>query len=255
LTAFAPTGTPTDVPPSATPTQTLTLTPSITPTPTTIPTATNTPTPTLPVQGIQGSQNLLNVFDNLPAGSAPWDANQFFKVNTLNQTYWRLGAEATGDKDTLFLPIPAELLETAYGNNAASRIRRVEVELTLTTFNPAVISADQVYFGALLQDASDASKTVGVNVQLVQPGVIKLGQRTGEKVTNFSNQAVNVVVVRVRLERDLKTGDITAYANGAQLGQPMPFTRADAPILPVLFVKSGGVIVSVTGSGWVVTLR
>jgi len=34
----------------------------------------------------------------------------------------------------------------------------------------------------------------------------------GEKVTNFSNQAVNVVVVRVRLERDLKTGDITAYA-------------------------------------------
>jgi len=64
-----------------------------------------------------------------------------------------------------------------------------------------------------------------------------------------------VVVVRVRLERDLKTGDITAYANGAQLGQPIPFTRADAPILPVLFVKSGGVIVSVTGTGWVVTLR
>jgi len=131
----------------------------------------------------------------------------------------------------------------------------VEVELTLTTFNPSVISADQVYFGALLQDASDPTKTAGVNVQLVQPGVIKLGQRSGEKVTNFSNQAVNVVVVRVRLERDLKTGDITAYANGSQLGQPMPFTRADASIIPVLFVKSGGVIVSVTGSGWVVTLR
>ncbi len=255
LTAFAPTATATDVPPSSTPLPTLTSTPSVTPTATTIPTATNTPTPTLPPQGLQGPQNLLTVFDSLPASSIPWDVNQFFKVTALNQSYWRLGSETTGNKDTLFLPIPAALLETYYGNNAASRIRRVEVELTLTTFNPAVISAEQVYFGALLQDVSDPTITAGVNVQLVQPGVIKLGQRSGEKITNFSNQAVNVVVVRVRLERDLQTGDITAYANGSQLGQPMPFTRADAPIIPVLFVKSGGVIVSVTGTGWVVTLR
>jgi hypothetical protein len=33
----------------------------------------------------------------------------------------------------------------------------------------------------------------------------------------------------------------------------MSFSRADVPIIPVLFVKSGGVIV--TGTGWVVTLR
>ncbi len=251
LTAFAPTAT--DVPASAVPSPTLTQTPSITPTPTNIPTATNTPTATLPPQGLQGPQNLLTTFDTLPA--VPWDANQFFKVTTLNQTYWRLGAETAGDKDTLYLPIPADLLETYFGNNAASRIRRVEVELTLTTFNAAVISPDQVYFGALLQDAADPAKTAGVNVQLVQPGVIKLGQRVGEKITNFSNQAVNVVVVRVRLERDLKTGEITAFANGAQLGQSIPFVRADAPVIPVLFVKTGGVIVSVTGSGWVITLR
>ncbi len=251
LSPIAPTAT--DVPPSATPTITLTVTPSITPTPTTIPTATNTPTPTLPPQGLQGPQNLLTVFDTLP--SVPWNANEFFKVTALNQSYWRLGSEVAGEADALYLTIPPELLETYYGNNAASRIRRVEVELTLTTFNPAAVSPDQVYFGALLQDAADNTKTAGVNVQLVQAGVIKLGQRTGTKVTNFSNQAVNVVVVRVRLERDIKTGDITVYANGSQLGQAIPFVRADAPILPVLFVKSGGVIVSVTGSGWVITLR
>ncbi len=251
LTAFAPTAT--EVLPSGTPLPTLTQTPSITPTPTDIPTATNTPTPTLPPQGLQGPQNLLTTFDTMP--SVPWDTNQFFKVTALNQSYWRLGAETVGDTDTLYLPVPATLLETYYGNNAASRIRRVEVELTLTTFNAAVISPDQVFFGAILQDASDTSNTAGINVQLVQPGVIKLGQRVGTKITNFSNQAVNVVVVRVRLERDLTTGAITAYANGAQLGQPIPFVRADAPIIPVLFVKSGGVIVSVTGSGWVITLR
>ncbi len=239
------------VPPTET--ATLTLTPSITATPTDIPTATHTPTATLPAQGLQGPQNLLTVFEGLP--SVPWDANAFFKVTALNQSYWRLGSEVAGDAETLYLPIPAELLETYYGNNAASRIRRVEVELSLTTFNPAAVSPEQVYFGALLQDVADPNKTAGVNVQLVQPGVIKLGQRTGDTVTNFSNQAVNVVVVRVRLERDLTTGAITAYANGSQLGQPIPFVLADAPVLPVLFVKSGGVIVSVTGTGWVITLR
>lgn len=255
--SLAPPPLATDVPSAtpvpASPTPTLTVTPSITPTSTTVPTATNTPTATLPPQGLQGPLNLLTTFDTMQ--SVPWDTNTFFKVTALDNSYWRLGSEAVGDDETLYLPIPASLLETYYGNNAASRIRRVEVELTLTTFNPAAVSPEQVYFGAELQAAADSSQTAGVNVQLVQPGVIKLGQRVGETVTNFSNQAVNVVVVRVRLERDPATGAITAFANGAQLGQPIPFVSADAPVLPVLFVKSGGVIVSVTGSGWVITLR
>ncbi len=255
--SLAPPPIATDVPSAtpipASPTATLTVTPSITPTSTTVPTATNTPTATLPPQGLQGPQDLLRTFDTMT--DVPWDKNAFFKVTALDNSYWRLGSEAEGDAETLYLPIPAGLLETYYGNNAASRIRRVEVELTLTTFNPVAVSPEQVYFGAELQAANDSSQTAGVNVQLVQPGVIKLGQRVGETVTNFSNQAVNVVVVRVRLERDATTGAITAYANGAQLGQPIPFVSADAPVLPVLFVKSGGVIVSVTGSGWVITLR
>ncbi|MCC6894039.1 MAG: hypothetical protein IT321_14545 [Anaerolineae bacterium] len=244
---------PSETPIPASPTATLTLTPSITPTATLVPTATNTPTPTLPPQGLQGPLNLLTTFDTMP--SVPWDSNAFFKVTALDNAYWRLGSETEGDDETLYLTIPRELLETYYGNNAATRIRRVEVELSLTTFNPAAVSPEQVYFGAELQSATDPTQSAGVNVQLVQPGVIKLGQRVGETVTNFSNQAVNVVVVRVRLERDATTGAITVYANGAQLGQPIPFVSADAPVLPVLFVKSGGVIVSVTGSGWVVTLR
>jgi len=93
----------------------------------------------------------------LPAGSAPWDANQFFKVKTLNKP---IGAGCGSHRRQRYT-LPAHsccLLETYYGNNAASRIRRVEVELTADDFNPSVISGDQVYFGALLQDASDPTK-------------------------------------------------------------------------------------------------
>ncbi|MBL8120377.1 MAG: hypothetical protein JNJ78_22795, partial [Anaerolineae bacterium] len=95
----------------------------------------------------------------------------------------------------------------------------------------------------------------GLHVQLVQPGVIKLGIRDDDTTTMLSNQSVSVVVVRVRLERDLTTGAVTVFANGQQLGQPIPLARPDAAVLPVIYVKSGGVVVSVTGSGWSLNLR
>ena len=239
------------MPPTATPT--LTLTASVTPTNTPTPTATATATATLPPQGLQGEQNLLALFDKLT--TFPWDSDQFFKVTAIEQSYWRLGSDEESDGDTLYLTLPADLLETNFGNNAASRIRRMEVELSLTTFNAAKITPEQVFFGALLQDAGDPAQTAGLHIQLVQPGVIKLGQRVGDETTMYSNQAVSVVVVRVRLERDPSSGAITVYANGAQLGQPINFVSPDAGLLPLLYVKSSGVIVSVTGNGWSVTLR
>ena len=43
------------------------------------------------------------------------------------------------------------------------------------------------------------------------------------------------------------------FYNDAQLGRPLDFVAADAPILPALFVKDGGVVVSVTN--WRISLR
>jgi hypothetical protein len=88
---------------------------------------------------------------------------------------------------------------------------------------------------------------------LVQPGVVNLGLRSGDEVQVISQRSVNAVIVRVRLERDEANGAITVYFNGEQIGDPLPFVGPEAPILPVLFVKEGGVIVSV--SEWTVTLR
>lgn len=229
------------------PTDTATAVPTETP----IPTATNTPTPTLPPQGIQGQQDLLGWFQNVESSTYPWDSSQF-SIGT-DGTFWRMGVGSATQGDIIYVEVPPALLEARYGNNAASRIRRMEVTLTLTTFNPPLLLDNEVYFGALLRNADDADTSAGLEVQLVQAGVINLAQRMGDDVRTMSQRTVSAAAVRVRLERDMENGTITVFANDEQLGQPMSLAAADAPVIPVLFVKDGGVIVSV--SDWRITLR
>jgi hypothetical protein len=243
---------PTDLPrptasPSMTNTPAPTATPSNTPTNTATFTPTATPTPTLPPQGLQGEQDLLAVLNRV--SDYPWDAEQF----SPGGDFWRLGVGEDTGGDTLLIALPADLLETYFGNNAATRIRRLEAEVTLTTYNPSLLATNEVYFGVLLQSATNLDQTVGMHVQLVQPGVVNLGLRSGDDVQVISQRSVNAVIVRVRLERDEENGEITVFFNGEQIGDPLPFAGPEAPILPVLFVKEGGVIVSV--SEWAVTLR
>ncbi len=245
---------PTDTPsPTHTPTPTLTFTASATFTPTDTPTPTNTPTPTLPPQGVQGAQDMLALFDRLSV--FPWDAESFSLVRTIDGAYWRLGSgadPAVGSPD-LVVALPADLLETFYGNNAASRIQRLEAELTLLSFNPQLLATEPVYFGAALQNAGDPAQSVGLHVQVLQPGVINVGQRSGADAQMLSQRSVNAVVVRARLERDPQTGAITTFFDGDQIGQPLALSRPDAALLPALYVRSGGAVISVTR--WTITLR
>ncbi len=233
--------------PSMTNTPEPTATASNTPTDTATFTPTNTPTPTLPPQGLQGEQDLLAMLNRV--SDYPWDAEQF----SPGGDFWRLGVGEDIGGDTLFVTLPADMLETTFGNNAATRIRRLEAEITLTTFNPSLLPTNEVYFGVLLQSANNLTQTAGMHVQLVQPGVVNLGLRSGDEVQVISQRSVNAVIVRVRLERDEENGEITVFFNGEPLGDALPFAGPEAPILPVLFVKEGGVIVSV--SEWTVTLR
>ncbi len=248
------TDTPTEELFTSTPTEPPTLTPTATFTSTDTPTHTQTPsatpTPTLPPQGLQGAQDLFVLFDRLGA-AMPWEAEQFSM--SADGVYWRLGVGAQTGGDTIFLPLPADMLEAYYGNSAASRIRSVEATLTLLSYNPPLLLDNNVYFGLLLQEADDPASVAGVQVSLAQAGVINLAQRVGEEVRNLSQRAVGAVTVRVRLERDPVNGDILTFINGEQLGQAVSLAAADTPLLPVLFVKDGGVIVSVTD--WTLNLR
>lgn len=243
---------PTSIPPTETPT--LTYTPSPTDTPSPTPTASDTPTrtptstPTLPPQGLQGRQDLLTLLSTRVT-DYPWNS-EVFSLGT-DGTFWRLGVGGETGGDTITIALPPEMLELYYGNNATSRITRVEATLTLTTFNPPLILDNKVFFGLVFQDANDPANVAGLQIRLVEPGIIGLGQRIDSGVQAIGQRAVNAAAGRVRLERDLSTGMVVILFNDEQLGQPIQLSAAN--VVPALFVKDGGVIVSVTN--WLITLR
>jgi hypothetical protein len=193
----------------------------------------------------------MTLLGDIPESDYAWPADYF--APGAGGEFWRLGVGATTEGDTMVIGLPPAMLDEFYGNNAASRISRVEATLTLTTFNPPLLLDEDVFFGLLLQDAGNTDHSAGVQVQLVQNGVINLAQRSDGTTRTLSQRTVNAVIVRLRLERDPNTGSITTYFNDEQLGDAMSLASAGAPVIPALFVKDGGVIVSVTD--WQISLR
>jgi len=231
--------------PADTPTATLTLTATPSPTPSSTPTITPTPTATLPAGGLTGRQDLLALFDRLPA--YPWSSEQFSRG--VDGTYWRLGVGAGTDTGQIVVTVPPETLETYYGGGAAGRISSLEATLALTSYNPPLVLDGAVYYGVAL--VGDGGAAQGLRVQLVQPGVINLGQVTNGEALTVSQRAVNNQIARLRLNRDPGSGTITCFFNDEQIGPPL--TGVGASVSPALFVYASGVIVSVTE--WTITLR
>ncbi len=255
LATIAPRGTETLTPtrtPTATPsaTATLTRTPTDTPPPTATPTPTFTPTQTLPPQGLQGPQNLLTLAANLD--DPAWSAEAFSAAS--DNSFWRLGmGMPSGEGDQIIIAFDPASLELVYGNNAAARIARMEADLSLVTYNPPLLIDNNVYFGVLLVDATNPANSAGLQVEVMQPGVIKLSQRSGDALITISQRSDSAAGMRVRLDRSLNDGTVTVYLNNQPLGAPIPFVGADVPVMPLLYVHDGGVIVHV--NSWSITLR
>lgn len=237
-------------PPSATdspaPSATATKLPSATPLPTSTPLPSATATPALPPEGLRGAQNLLDLYGG--ALDAPfWNEERF----SLQDNSWRLGVAGETEGETTFHFPPPELLDRKYGNKAANRISRIEANITLRSFNPAVVSGEDVYFGILFQ-STRSSENAGIQVQAVGPTVINLALYANNQADFVSQRSVNAVIARLRLDRDPLTGAVFAYFNDSQIGAGMPFVPPDAEVAPVIFVKDGGVVVGV--SSWSITL-
>lgn len=217
--------------------------------PTVTPTTTPSPTPTLPAQGLQGDQNALDIIARIDESQRPWTTEQFNLWP--DGSGWRLGLGAQSTGGEIQIPLTAEMLETAYGNQAATRIRRVDAQISLSTFDP-LLSSEQVYFGLMLIPA-DGSPAVGLKVVAQTTTQIVLYQRVGENESFVSQRAVNFVTGRLRLSRDINAGTISVFFNDEQIGPTVPFVRADVPVTPVLFVRDGGVVTLV--NNWRLTLR
>lgn len=246
-TATTPPASPTPNTPTATiepPTATATLPPT-TPAPTVTPTL-GPPTATpLPPGGVTGTVNLFNLMNALTVTPDP---DYFLRIDG----GYRFGRGMPGEGDLLNVTLAADDLDRLLGNNAPSRIRRMDVEMALRTFNPTTVSAEDLVFGALLQNATNGNN-VGLRVQLVVQDVINLYQVINGRTTFLAQRTVNAPVVRLRIERDLATGNVSLFYNDERFGDPIPFGASDVPVQPAVFVSDKGVVVAITE--WRVILR
>jgi hypothetical protein len=234
---------------TATPTATRERTATPTSTATTPPTVTDTPRPTLPPGGLQGEQALLDGPAN-EAAAFLGDPAHFIPAQDANQ--WRLGVgEGSGGELPTVAPSVARL-NGRYGGEAAQRVVRTQADVELITFNPPLLVDNDVYFGLALQAAANPALTAGLQVELAEPGVLRLSLREGDTVTAVS-QRTQGGALNVRLERDLDAETVRVFVNGQPLGVPIPFVGGDEAVVPLLYVHDGGVIAHV--ADWSVTLR
>ncbi|MEP7290946.1 MAG: hypothetical protein ABI835_04140 [Chloroflexota bacterium] len=245
-------------PPTATPEDTLqptateTGTPTETQTPSSTPTPTNTPSPTPPPGGLRGEQDLLRLVSAW--GAPPWSADQFSLVEDSENGSWRLGTGSTVQgATTIEIAIPPQILAAVYGENAAERIQSVEAELELITFNPPLLIDNQVYFGMALQPVSAPAQATGAQIEVAQAGVFNIAQRAGEMVTVAMQRSVEPQIARIRLERDLANDALVVFVNNERIGTGIAFVGDDTSVIPVIYVRAGGVIVHV--NQWQIILR
>lgn len=251
-TESAPAADPTDALPTDTPEPTLTPSPDVpteTPTPTLSPTPTLTPTATLPPDGLQGDQELLTLAGRLGADALPWSAEVFSP--SPDGAFWRLGVGGQTGGEEITVSLDGDTLNTAYGNDAPVRVRRADAQVSLATFDPTIPTSD-IYFGLMLVPL-DGSPAVGIKVEAQSLTQITIYQRVGDTETVVSQRAVNAVLGRLRVVRDVNTGTVATFWNDEQVGPAVPFVRGDVGTVPALFVHDGGVVVNV--SGWRVGLR
>lgn len=217
--------------------------------PTLTPTMTPNPTATLPPQGLQGDRDLLALIAGIDTSARAWTTEQF-SIGP-DGSGWRLGIGAQSGGGEIQIPISEEWLETTYGNNAATRIRRADAQISLSTFDP-LLEPSQIYFGLMLVPA-DGSPPVGIKVEAQTTTQIALYQRRDDADSFVSQRAVNFVTGRLRIVRDTNTQTAAVFYNDEQVGPSIPFVAADVPVYPVLFVRDGGVITVV--NNWRVSLR
>jgi stage V sporulation protein SpoVS len=234
--------------------------PTATETPTPEPTVTFSPTPaeviaTQPAQAestaaaqgassgqvLQGAQQILLALEqNVQA--YPWPES-WFRPGDLGGG-WLLGVpELDQGNDLLQVVLPADLLEQLFGPEAAVRLRRIEVTLTLRDYDSTLVQDELVYFGLGLQGADESR--VALQVQMVRQDAINVGARVGDEFRARTTLPIYDARVKLALER-LPDGSVTLLLDDEAIGPPRFLTAPNAPVTPYLFVQQGGVVVSVT---------
>ena len=190
---------------------------------------------------LHGQQNILLALEQY-ASIYPWP-EAWFRPGDLSGG-WQLGLREQGiGEDVLRVVLPEDLLSQIFGEDAAIRLRRVQVTLRLREYEPALVSEGRVYFGLGLQGADESR--VAVQVQMVREDAINVGARVGDQFRARSTLPVNEVRVELALVR-YDDGTVDLLFEGQPIDSPRFLTAPNAPVMPFLFVQQGGVVIAVT---------
>ena len=251
----------TDIPlPTVTPTFTpsMTFTPTITPTHTLTPLPTLTATPSLPPAGVQGEVQVLDLVKRIQQENLTppfWDVNRFMPEGS----GWRFGMGTTSDQAIYSMVMPPDILGLYYGETATTRLDALEITAALTTFNPTLLATNEVFYGILFAPLDETgvvnlSEGVGIQIDVVDDGIVNIAQRNGEVLTVISQRSIGAVITRLRLDVIDDNGAVRVQLNGAPIGADIsPSYDATRPIVPVIYVKDGGVILNI--SDWRMSFR
>ena len=98
------------------------------------------------------------------------------------------------------------------------------------------------------------SEGVGIQIDVVDDGIVNIAQRNGEVLTVISQRSIGAVITRLRLDVIDDNGAVRVQLNGAPIGADIsPSYDATRPIVPVIYVKDGGVILNI--SDWRMSFR
>ncbi|MDQ7034056.1 MAG: hypothetical protein Q9P01_04255 [Anaerolineae bacterium] len=117
-----------------------------------------------------------------------------------------------------------------------------------------MILAKWFFYGIGFESVADGNN-VGIQIEVVNDNVINLMAVNNNSTTFLRQLSISSIydIVRLRIDRDLVTGNVLLFLNDVQVGTAIEFIAPDAAVLPMLFVKDGGVVVSVVN--WWIILR
>ena len=157
----------------------------------------------------------------------------------------------TADGEPVLLSPPVDLLEQQYGSQPTERIVSLLAELSLRSSMAALVAEGEVSFGIRLQSTA-GDENAGIQIRQEGNGVISLAQVRDGSADTISQRSVPNMIARLRLVRNAETGEIRAYFNDKQVGEPMTNLPADAPVLPAI-VAADGLVLAV--SAWQLELE
>jgi hypothetical protein len=126
--------------------------------------------------------------------------------------------------------------------DAALEVRRMEVVMELTIFDPERLENGQVFFGLGIQNPQ--RQRYGAEVQVQRAGVVSLGIRENGTFVGRSQIPMQPVRVTLALQRQ-NDGTVVFFINGQRLGVSPALYPLDQPVSIVLYNAGGGMFVSV----------